>query len=54
MVVDILMIVDTKEARMFGKKQLEKRKVRAGWDHICAAELRDEALFKAAKQGPRF
>jgi hypothetical protein len=53
MVVDTLMFVDTKGARMFGKKQLEKKKVRTGWDHVCAAELRDEALFKAAQQGPR-
>ena len=52
MLVDILTIIDTKGAAMFGKKQ-EKKKVRTGWNHICAGELRDEALFKAAQQGPR-
>jgi hypothetical protein len=49
MVVDILMFVDTKGALMFGKK-----KVTAVCDNLCrAAQLRDDALFKAALQGPR-
>lgn len=49
MVIDILMSVDMKGARMFGKK-----KVSAVCDNLCrAAQLRDDALFKAALQGPR-
>jgi predicted peroxiredoxin len=47
--VDILMFVDTKGARMFRKKQ-----VKTVCDNLCRAQaLRDEALFKAAQQGPR-
>jgi hypothetical protein len=49
MVVDILTFVDMKGARMFRKLD-----VKAVCDNSCrAAKLRDEALFKAALQGPR-
>jgi hypothetical protein len=48
--VDILTSIDTKGATMFGKK-----KVTTVCDNLCrAAQLRDDALFKAAQQGPRF
>jgi hypothetical protein len=47
--IDILTFIDTREARMFGKK-----KVTTVCDNLCrAAQLRDQALFKAAQQGPR-
>jgi hypothetical protein len=50
MVVDILTFVDTKGAPMFGKQ-----KVTTVCDNLCrAAQLRDDALFKAALHGPRF
>jgi hypothetical protein len=50
MIIDILTSVDMKEgARMFRKKH-----VSAVCDNLCrAAQLRDQALFKAAQQGPR-
>jgi hypothetical protein len=49
MIVDILTFVDMKGARMFRKKQ-----VTAVCDNLCrASQLRDDALFKAALQGPR-
>jgi hypothetical protein len=49
MIVDTLTFVDTKGATMFGKK-----KVTTVCDSLCrAAQLRDQALFKAAQQGPR-
>jgi hypothetical protein len=48
--VDILTFVDTKEAEMFGKKKVTTTVC----DNLCrAAQLRDDALFKAAQQGPR-
>ena len=47
--VDILTFIDTREQQMFGKK-----KVTTVCDNLCrAAQLRDDALFKAAQQGPR-
>jgi hypothetical protein len=39
---------------MKGATMFRKRKVRTVCDNVCrAAKLRDEALFKVARQGPR-
>jgi hypothetical protein len=49
MFVDILMLIDTKEAGMFRKKR-----VAGVYDNAArAAKLREEMLFKAARLGPR-
>jgi hypothetical protein len=50
MVVDILTAVDMKGASVLRKK----KDASAVCDNLCrAAELRDQALFKAALLGPR-
>jgi len=50
MPVDILTFVDTKGTAMFRKKSPPT----SICDNVCrAAALREEALFKAAKLGPR-
>jgi hypothetical protein len=54
MIIDILMFVDTKGARMFRRKNTANSASDTTCDSGCrAAKLRDETLFKIAQQGPR-
>jgi hypothetical protein len=51
MSVDTLMSVDMKGAAVFWKKHPPKTVC----DNLCrAAKVREDTLFKAAQQGPRF